>query len=260
MMADSQQDTFDDLSFYIGDQEDGFCTSESVYDSDISETDSEADDDDCDWLLDDESDDQCVDEIIGETLKIDDSEQDTCDDISYFCIGDEEEGFCTSESVYDSDISETDSEADYDDDDDWLLDNECGNKSVDESVVTGLTMACSDMDSLEDASFYICKEEGFCISENAYDSDISEIHSCDDDNDCNDSLLVRCEKEEVSYTPKRREADTLDTILYHPLYLSAILTILAHRSTQSDSRVFKTLPCSYSQEEMPIIDALTNVL
>ena len=52
-MTDSTQDMFDDISFYIGDED--FYTSKSVCDSDISQTDSEADeDDDCDGLLDDQ--------------------------------------------------------------------------------------------------------------------------------------------------------------------------------------------------------------
>lgn len=45
-------------------------------------------------------------------------EQDSFDDVSYYIC--EEDGFNTSLSVCESDISETDSEADYDDDDMWL--------------------------------------------------------------------------------------------------------------------------------------------
>ena len=52
-MAASVQDTMDDLSFYVG--EDDFQASFSVCDSDISETDSEADDgDDGAWRSDEE--------------------------------------------------------------------------------------------------------------------------------------------------------------------------------------------------------------
>lgn len=55
-MTDMAQDMFDDISFYIGDDADGFNTSMSVCDSDISETDSESDDfddfDHGDWLED----------------------------------------------------------------------------------------------------------------------------------------------------------------------------------------------------------------
>ena len=160
-------------------------------------------------------------------------------------------------------------------------------KSVDESIVTGLTMACSEVDTLEDVSFHIGEEDGFCISGKAHDSDVSEIDNGDYGDECNDSLLFNdcvhqdedesigkallmmasseidtfsnvssyCGKEEGLYTPKRREADILDTILYHPLYLSALLTILAHRPIKRDSKLSRTLPCSHSQEEMPIICA-----
>eukprot|EP00579_Thalassiosira_antarctica_P008087 CAMPEP_0201891532 /NCGR_PEP_ID=MMETSP0902-20130614/34642_1 /ASSEMBLY_ACC=CAM_ASM_000551 /TAXON_ID=420261 /ORGANISM="Thalassiosira antarctica, Strain CCMP982" /LENGTH=198 /DNA_ID=CAMNT_0048422763 /DNA_START=76 /DNA_END=669 /DNA_ORIENTATION=+ len=197
---------------------------------------------------------------------ITESEQDTFDDISLY-VGDEEEGFCTSESVYDSDISETDSEADndYDDDGDWSLDNESANHCVDESMAAGLTMVCSEIDTLEDASFYIGdEEEGFCILENSHDNDVSEIDSGDDDDDCNDLLLINdCAHQGEDQSIKKPlsrsissdtldtvlSSDSLDTILYHPIYLSALLTIMAHRPSKRDSTFSKTLPCSQSQEE-----------
>jgi hypothetical protein len=49
-MTDFGVDSFDDISFYLGIEE-GFCSSRSVCDSDISETDNEADDidDDDSW-------------------------------------------------------------------------------------------------------------------------------------------------------------------------------------------------------------------
>ena len=70
MMADSEKDiSDDDLSFYIGNGEEGFYASESVYDSDISGTDSEADDDDDgDWSSDDES----VNESVEKCTVVDD--------------------------------------------------------------------------------------------------------------------------------------------------------------------------------------------
>jgi len=256
-MTDSKQDTSDDIScFCIGDKEEGFRTSESVYDSDISVTDSEADDDKDDddgyWFFDNESANQK--EKVHERM-VADSEHDAFDDISLY-VG-KEKGFFSSDSVYDSLISVTNRDAADDDGYGWFLDNECVSKSVDESMVTGLTMACSEIDTLENVSFYIRKEEGFCISEKAHDSNVSEIDSGVDDDDCNDSLLVNdcvhqgedesigkalsmvasskadtfgdvslyCGKEEGLCTPKRREAhgvissDTLDTI-------STLLTIL----------------------------------
>jgi len=46
-MTDSEQNTIDDMSFYIGEDED-FRASDSIFDSDISETDSESDEH---WML-----------------------------------------------------------------------------------------------------------------------------------------------------------------------------------------------------------------
>lgn len=55
----------EDDSFYVGDEEEGFCSSDSVVESDISETDSElSSEDDVDSLLADESVDEVVDESV----------------------------------------------------------------------------------------------------------------------------------------------------------------------------------------------------
>mmetsp|Transcript_11421 Transcript_11421/g.20087 ORF Transcript_11421/g.20087 Transcript_11421/m.20087 type:complete len:269 (+) Transcript_11421:146-952(+) len=266
-MTDSKQDTSDDIScFCIGDKEEGFRTSESVYDSDISVTDSEADDDKDDddgyWFFDNESANQK--EKVHERM-VADSEHDAFDDISLY-VG-KEKGFFSSDSVYDSLISVTNRDAADDDGYGWFLDNECVSKSVDESMVTGLTMACSEIDTLEDASFYIGdEEEGFCILENSHDNDVSEIDSGDDDDDCNDLLLINdCAHQGEDQSIKKPlsrsissdtldtvlSSDSLDTILYHPIYLSALLTIMAHRPSKRDSTFSKTLPCSQSQEEIP---------
>ena len=249
-----------------GNHHDWFIDNDAADDNDYGwfMTDSEAAaDDDCGWLTDNDCGNKSFDEYDWFV-----TDSDATDGDDYGCFV-------------------TNSDAADDDDCGWLMDNDCVNKSIDESMGTGLTMACSEIDTLEDAPFYIGKEEGFCTSENAHASDVNEIDSGDDDGDCNDSLLVNdCvhqgEDESigkalpmvVSYeadtfgdissyyvleewlcTPKRREADTLDTILYHPLYLSALLTILAHRPTKRDSKLSKTLPCSHSQEAMPTIDA-----
>ena len=82
----------------------------------------------------------CAFETIAKDLTVADSEEDTFDDISWY-IGEDEEGCCASDSVCDSDISQTDSEYDSDDDDDnWSFDSQC-------------------LDDSDDASFYIGGEE-----------------------------------------------------------------------------------------------------
>lgn len=77
-----------------------------------------------------------VEELEGEEC------EDSLDDISFY-IGDELEGFCTSASLGDSDISVSDSEYDCDDDDDWSFDCEC-------------------LDDSEEALVGIGGEEGYC--------------------------------------------------------------------------------------------------
>jgi hypothetical protein len=70
------------------------------------------------------------------TKMTDESELCTLEDI-LFDVG-MEEGFCSSESVYDSDISETDSKADdYNDEDAWLelqCIDRCVNKDIEEEI------------------------------------------------------------------------------------------------------------------------------
>ena len=98
MTADSEKDiSDDDLSFYIGNGEEGFYASESVYDSDISGTDSEADDDDDgDWSSDDESVNEGVEEDTMACLIVVDPEFGTFNDVSLSVEG---ERFCKTESV-----------------------------------------------------------------------------------------------------------------------------------------------------------------
>ena len=44
-MSNSERYSLDDISWCIGDEKEGFCASQSVYESDMSVTDSEGDDD-----------------------------------------------------------------------------------------------------------------------------------------------------------------------------------------------------------------------
>ena len=63
-MTNTEQETFDDISFYVG--EDGFDAAESVYDSDISLSDNEGDDDDLgDWWMEDGPVNESVEKYTG---------------------------------------------------------------------------------------------------------------------------------------------------------------------------------------------------
>ena len=123
-----------------------------------------------------------------------DSEQDTSDDISCLCIGDKEEGFRTSESVCDSGIGVTESEADDDKDDDgyWFFDSKSANQKVAERIGEGLIVADSEHDAFDDISLYIGKEKGF-LSFSVTNSDAAD----DDDygwfldNECVTKVLTK---------------------------------------------------------------------
>ena len=274
---------FDDISFYIGDED--FYTSKSVCDSDISQTDSEADDDDdCDWLLDDQSAGHSVSESPRAGLANASSEHDCIDNISFYIT--KEQAFCSSDSACKNESSVAPSAAAHDDDSDCQSDgqdNWCQNKSLDESMRTGMTMAYSDADSSEDASFY-------CRSRSVQGRDVvSEIGSEDDDDDDDDyknflsflnddvhqsddeyslvSVLssqsetfedfLSCHgKEESLCTPRQSvrgqtKSRTLDDILYNPLYFSALLIIMAHDPKKRDSRFCETH--EYGQDAVPVI-------
>jgi len=104
------------------------------------------------------------------------TEQDIHDDAS-FCIGDEKEGFYASESVCDSDISLTDGESDYDEDESICTDDECDDISVDGSLTDIENMADSDRDMPDEISFRC----GGCATDHADRSRNNEMH---DDYEC----------------------------------------------------------------------------
>ena len=151
MMDESVIDTFEDISFEIGIDE-GFCSSESVYDSDISETDSEADDCDDDegsWLEIEGSDGfvtgvlrdgiDCLSEISFCTAK-------HKKNLSTFCTAKHKKNLSTTEIVQHHYTSDTESETDDDEDHD------------DEPFVVkqymdlSTTIAYDDLDLTDDAS------------------------------------------------------------------------------------------------------------
>ena len=129
--------TFEDISFDVG-MEEGFCSSESVYDSDISETDSEADDyDDKDSWLEFQGIDRSVNEDIKEEI---DGEISLCPVKHVKNLG----------AVYRviHNTSDTESETDNDegeDDDDELL-------VVRHYDYLSISTACVELDLLEDLS------------------------------------------------------------------------------------------------------------
>ena len=228
----------DDVSyFYVGTEEEGFHASESVCDSDISETDSEADDDDDgDWSLDNECKNQSVYERIGNGLMISDLDLNALDDLddSSFCIGNEER-VRSAQSAFGWGFSEKCSKnaavATSDDDDDgWFLDSECENNDANESSMIGLTMACSELnwlldsnsnikcvkkssvesirttltmassepDSIDGASFDAEIEEEFYTSENDYDENLGEVASVSSADACHDlPSVIECAHQDV---------------------------------------------------------------
>jgi hypothetical protein len=145
MLDESEIDTFEDISFEIGINE-GFCSSESVYDSDISETDSEADD--CDdeegsWL-EIEGSDGFVTGVLWNGI-------DCLSEIS-FCTAKHKKNLSTTDIVQHYYTSDTESETDDDEDHD------------DEPFVVkpymdlSTTIACDDLDLMYDASLCSCSE------------------------------------------------------------------------------------------------------
>ena len=133
MLDESEIDTFEDISFEIGINE-GFCSSESVYDSDLSETDSEADD--CDdeegsWL-EIEGSDGFVTGVLWSGI-------DCLSEIS-FCTAKHKKNLSTTDIVQHYYTSDTESETDDDEDHD------------DEPFVVkpymdlSTTIACDDLD------------------------------------------------------------------------------------------------------------------
>jgi len=210
MDVNSEDDISDDVSyFYVGD-EDEFSVSDSVCGSDISLTsksdcvsDCQSDhdyddyDDECTLWSDEDCDNQCLDDSIGDRLKVADPELDALIDVSFYMR--------TREGIWcDNDIIKSDSGAADDGDDDWFLDSECvddsgnldnrmestaacsglnwllnGKKGVGRksSMCTELTVACSDLDSFEYDSICVEKDEDDFVSDNVHDCDICE-------NDC----------------------------------------------------------------------------
>merc|ERR1711966_32210 len=262
------------------------------------------------------------------------SVQDEMDDISFF-IG--EEDFQVSESVCDSDISETDSESDEFDDGEWLLDDGCEErssncrsehrpaasrrmcqlvfdaphpdstdvcscslsegadlaKSLDGSMETGLTIACSCETSVaEEASsqrhaslerirhrleseaqkaikyskeWFQLKEElveiNILLEECGQEEAASPVvrsepceESSTDRDDFEDFWSCDGQDELTSQVaPRQSSPETLDKLLFKPLYFGAFLVLMTHQPSKRDARFCGTYQHSQSQDNMPIM-------
>lgn len=147
MMDASEIDTFEDISFDIG-MEEGFCSSESVYDSDISETDSEADDcdEDEDSWLEIEGSDGFVTGDFGDGID--------CPSEISFCTAKHKKNLGTIDIVQHHYTSDTESETDDDvdhDDEPLVVKHHYMDLSTmiacDDPDLTGDTTLCSDSES-----------------------------------------------------------------------------------------------------------------
>ena len=160
MTDGSELCTFEDISFDVGTDE-GFCSSESVCDSDISETDSEADDYDKEdsWLeL------QCMDRSMNEDIK-----EEIDGEIS-LCTVKHVKNLGAADRVI-HDTSDTESETDYDeaeeDDDKQLVvrhfdymstSTEC----VELDLLEDLSVCCNDVSTMSLSS--VSREGSLSIS------------------------------------------------------------------------------------------------
>lgn len=274
-MTTSVQDSMDDISFYIGEED--FHASESVYDSDISETDSESDEfDDGEWLFDDEC----------------------------------EKGSPNSRSEHRSAASrrmcQLVIDAPHRDHVDCCaccsVENEYPEKSLDGSMETGLTMACScETNTAEDVSSQVNEDkekhtalerirhrleseaqkitkyskEWFQLKEELIEINIliedcaqEEAKSlvvrsepcaeCSTDSDdiedfwsCDGHDEPRCLSNQVASRVSPME--TLDELLFKPLYFGAFLVVMTHQPSKRNARLCGTHQHSHSQDNMPIM-------
>ena len=114
-------------------------------------------------------------------------EQDIHDDAS-FCIGDEKEGFYASKSVCDSDISLTDGESEYDEDESICTNNECDDLSVYGSLEDIENVADSDQDMPDEISFRC----GGCATDHADRSSDYECTKTSSDESIDTELTMAC--------------------------------------------------------------------
>jgi len=287
-MTDSVQNHFDDISFCIGEED--FRASESVCDSDISETDSECDD----YSL---SDNESDEEFTIATSK-------HCNlDISIIC-----------ESVRSVAHSESADNCAC-----RLSEKECYGKSSDGSAKTESTLSCSsqadtmqedvtpyisaggyvdswidgnDEDAFErirsefehlesqvqkvpkfslewfqlkeelvelNVILYDCVEEGECLHEKSSEVDKSSLPLVANSKPDTFENYVSSHRKEGSIcalrSSTRRLASNkiLDKVLLEPLYFSALLVVMAHEPSKRDTRFCGTYKCNQVQEDVPII-------
>mmetsp|Transcript_5393 Transcript_5393/g.11869 ORF Transcript_5393/g.11869 Transcript_5393/m.11869 type:complete len:287 (+) Transcript_5393:62-922(+) len=282
-MSSFEQYSLDDISWCIGDEKEGFCASQSVYESDISVTDGE-DDGDSKWT--DES------ESLEDALNEVDSMPNMPDEVSFHSGRASQELRPVSEPR-DSEIHD---------------DGECVTNCSDDSIDTGLTETCSELeDSFQDAdSSHHKKDEPLCQQESIRQSSQSQIYDddafdipvltdargklCideimakassmmagdDDFEDCNDhfvsaedhvrlstdemvakasSMMASSDPEFEEYTLILRE--TLEKVLTNAIELAVSLTLMAHICAKKD-REAKLLKrrhrTTYTYEVMPTL-------
>ncbi|KAL7552667.1 hypothetical protein ACHAWF_015899 [Thalassiosira exigua] len=240
-MADSKEDSLDDISFYIGEDE-GFCTSFSVCDSDISVSDSEGDFED-DFSL-------CI--------SVSDSEGDFEDDFS-LCESLESQGaqenlgaccpqsnsrlkmpLCIGENVGDEEmyISETESETDDDESDDKLV--------VNSAYMTIVTSA-----STEGAQEIVLKDTSLCSStssgltsrrepSSSIPREVPQIRaSCEmTENELElDELSLGTTKSQTLAESRKETTNSIaGGVLYSTFYFTALLAFVASQDSRSRRR------------------------
>ena len=217
-MADSRNDNFDfdDISFYIG--EDGFCASNSVCDSVISnDTYFEFDDD---WSRSDEYEDDCA-------LNI--SSRHEC-----------ESGVRSFRFITKS----------------------CA-KSFDGSVEPDLTVSCTSQSLTEPRDdLHISRGCIECSVErndqhllrNRLEEDVSSLPSlpCAKMDSYNEIFHEREQPELCAGVSRQTSQEILNEILSKPLYFSALLVFMAHQPNMRNARLCGTHQCIFSQD-VPII-------
>lgn len=181
---------------------------------------------------------------------------DSFDDTSFF-IG-EEEGFCSSLSVCDSDISETDDEAEDFDDASWFDDekvNHGGNVFASRSIAKG--SECDDVPAKhQEISFCIGKTsfENISDTESETDSDeddiiisltelnVNERGASEDISQANEDLTVTLEDLPCDTPPSMPKVSKTTAsssfsgeIIYTTFYTTALISFLAHKRIQQRS-------------------------
>mmetsp|Transcript_24293 Transcript_24293/g.43791 ORF Transcript_24293/g.43791 Transcript_24293/m.43791 type:complete len:289 (-) Transcript_24293:1144-2010(-) len=285
-MSSSEQDSSDDISWCIGDEKEGFCASQSIYESDISVTDGEGDNDST-WT--DKS------ESLEDALNQVDSMPNMPDEVLFH------PGRASQEL---RPVSEPRNSEIHDD-------GECATNCSDDSVDTALTETCSELeDSFQDAdSFHRKKDEPMlCPQESIRQHSRSQIYDDDDAfdipvltdacgklcvdeimakassmmvgddyfEDCNDhfvsagyhvrlstdemvgkasSMMASSDTEFEDYSFILRE--TLEKVLNNAIELAASLTLVAHLCAKKDreAKLFKRRHrTTYTYEVMPTLD------